>query len=87
MVYVEDADPVDVEFLSAEEAYVVLTRLRAELVAAYNAAHAEWLRRVIAEVDGQAAWLESEAAEAALSEAVAEHAAGLWDDYDLGIPA
>jgi hypothetical protein len=31
--------------------------------------------------------LESEAAEAALEDAAAEHAADLWADYDLGIPA
>ncbi|AGB27354.1 hypothetical protein Mycsm_07260 (plasmid) [Mycobacterium sp. JS623] len=76
VVYVEDADPVDVEL-----------RLKGELVAAYNAAHAEWVRRAIAEVEGQIAWLESEAAEVALAEAAAEHADDLWADYDLGIPA
>ncbi|MDO2394780.1 hypothetical protein QRB38_13265 [Mycobacterium avium subsp. hominissuis] len=87
VVYVEDADPVDVELLGVEEAHVVLTRLKGELVAAYNAAHAECVRRAIAEVEGQIAWLESEAAEVALAEAAAEHADDLWADYDLGIPA
>lgn len=86
VVYAEDADPVDVELLSVEEAYSVLTRLKGELVAASNAAHAEYVRRVIAEVEGQIAWLETEAAEIALAESAAEHVADLWADYDLGIP-
>lgn len=87
VVYVvEDADPVDVELLSVEEACSVLARLKGELVAAYNSAHAEYVRRVIAEVEGQIAWLETEAAEVALAESAAEHVADLWADYDLGIP-
>ncbi|MDQ1719248.1 MAG: hypothetical protein QOE71_3658 [Pseudonocardiales bacterium] len=87
VVYVDDVEPVDIEQSGLDEARMVLARAKAELPRAFNAAHAASLRREIAEVEGQIEWLESEAAEAALEDAAAEHAADLWADYDLGIPA
>jgi hypothetical protein len=87
VVYVDDVDPVDVEQLSLDEAQTVLARVRAELPRAFNSAHAASLRQEMAEVEGQIAWLESEAAAEALEDAAAEHAADLWADYDLGISA
>jgi hypothetical protein len=87
VVYVEDVDPVDVELLSAEEAQMVLTRLKGELATAYNSVHRESVRQVIVEVEDQIAWLESEAAAVALEEAAAEHVADVRADYDLGVPA
>lgn len=87
VVYVDDVDPVDVEQLSLDEALTVLARVRAELPRALNSAHAASLRQEMAEVEGQIAWLETEAAEAASEDAAAEHAMNLWADYDRGVPA
>ena len=82
VVYVDDADPVDVEQLTLDEARMVLGRAEAELPRAYNSAHAQSLRREIAEVADQIEWLESEAREAALEDAAVEHAIDLRADRD-----
>ncbi|OOK65294.1 hypothetical protein BZL29_7926 [Mycobacterium kansasii] len=86
-MYVDDVDVVDVEQLNLGEARMVLSRSEAHLARAFNSAHARCLRQQIAEIEGRIAWLELEAAEAALEDAAAEHASDLWDDYDLGILA
>lgn len=88
IVYVvEGAEPVDVELLTADEAHRVLTRLRGELVMAYNSVHAGSVRQLIAEVEGQVEWLDAEAAQVALEEAAVEHCADVWADYDQGVQA
>ena len=87
VVYLDDAEPVDDEQLSLGEAHAVLIRTRAELPEACNAAHAQYLCAQIAEIEGQIAWLESEAARAELEDVAADHACDLWADYELGVPA
>lgn len=85
VVYVDDDEPVAVEQLSLDEAQMMLSRSEADLVRAYNWAHAQCLRQQIAELRGQIEWLESKAVEAALEDAAVEHASDLWADYDRGI--
>ena len=85
--YVDDLDPIDVERLTLDGARMVLGRAEAELARAYSSAHATSLRREIAEVAEQIAWLESEAEVEAVADAAVEHVIDLWTDRDLGIPA